>query len=183
MLILAHRELRARIEDRMPRRTPTEKLDEIERVLRAHPDGMGAHEIAQALSERTSDRTLQNHLSRLAKDGRVLRLSSGRWARYRIPAATDAGTAEGPAIRLSDQAAEIQHLLRRPLAARAAHRRGGDRRGCPHPSDQGWRPPAVAAAGPGAARRDPGAAARRAGVTAAAAVQRSAARMAASPSR
>ena len=102
----------------MARRTPTEKLDEIERVLRSQPDGMSAHEIAQALSERTSERTLQNHLSRLAKDGRVLRLSSGRWARYRIPAATDTGTAEGPAIRLSDQAAEIQLLVRRPLAAR-----------------------------------------------------------------
>ena len=102
----------------MARRTPTEKLDEIERVLRAHPDGLSAHEIAQALSERTSDRTLQNHLNRLVKDGRVLRLSSGRWARYRTPATTDVGTAEGPAIPLSDRAAEVQHLVRRPLAAR-----------------------------------------------------------------
>lgn len=102
----------------MARRTPTERLDEIERVLRTHQDGMSAREIAHALSERTSDRTLQNHLNRLMKDGRVLRLSSGRWSRYRFQATTDEGRSEGAAIPLSEQAAEIQHLVQRPLAAR-----------------------------------------------------------------
>jgi Fic family protein len=102
----------------MARRPPTQKLDEIERVLQAHPDGMSAPEIAQALSESRSDRTLQNHLRRLVKDGRVLRLSSGRWTRYRTRPAADVGGAEGPTIPLSDRTAEIQRLVRRPVSAR-----------------------------------------------------------------
>ncbi|WP_396625626.1 hypothetical protein [Luteitalea sp.] len=48
----------------MARRTPTQKLDEIAHVLRAHPDGMSAPEIAHALAERGSERTLQNHFAR-----------------------------------------------------------------------------------------------------------------------
>ncbi len=105
----------------MARRTPTERLEEIERVVRAHPDGLSAQEIAQALalSDRTSERTLQNHLNRLIKDGRVVRHSSGRWARYRRPAAADVETADTePTIPLSAAATDIQRLVRRPLAAR-----------------------------------------------------------------
>ena len=95
----------------MARRTPTEKLEEIERVVRSHPVGLSAQEIAQAISDRTSDRTLQNHLNRLVKDGRVVRRSSGRWARYRPPAA-DVVTAEAePAI---------------PLGRRCRHSAGGE---------------------------------------------------------
>jgi hypothetical protein len=102
----------------MARRTPTQKLDEIADVLRANPDGMSAPEIAHALAERSSERTLQNHLNRLVKDGRLLRLGSGRWTRYRTAPANEGGTAEGPAIPLSTPAAEVQQLVRRPVAAR-----------------------------------------------------------------
>lgn len=104
----------------MARPTPTEKLNEIVRIVQDHPDGVTAPEIAQALGEQTTGRTLQNHLSRLLREGRIVRESSGRWARYRIAGAqavTEPVGGEAP-LPLSAAGQEVRKLVRRPAAAR-----------------------------------------------------------------
>ena len=53
----------------MARPRPTDKLDEIDRVVKAHPGGLSAPEIAAALTAPVPSRTLQSHLSRLGRDG------------------------------------------------------------------------------------------------------------------
>ena len=56
----------------MAKPIPTAQLEAIERVVRAHPDGVGAAEIAAALPEKSASRTLQSQLSRLVRDGRLV---------------------------------------------------------------------------------------------------------------
>jgi Fic family protein len=107
----------------MPRPSPTDRLDEIERAVKAHPDGLSAPDIAAALAATIPSRTLQSHLSRLVRDGRLVRHGTGRWARYRAPAATELGTppdihAPEAVIPLSPEASDTRRLVRLPEAAR-----------------------------------------------------------------
>ena len=107
----------------MSRPSPTEKLDEIERAVRANPVGLSAPEIAAALAAPVPSRTLQSRLSRLVKAGRLVRSGTGRWARYQAPAATGAGglpstDADEAIIPLSADASETRRLVRQPEAAR-----------------------------------------------------------------
>ena len=107
----------------MARPRPTDKLDEIERAVKAHPDGLSAPEIAAALTAHVPSRTLQSHLSRLVRDGRLVRRGTGRWARYKASVPTDAGSLPGTdapeaVIPLSPEAIEIRRLVRRPETAR-----------------------------------------------------------------
>ena len=107
----------------MARPKPTDKLDEIERAVKAHPDGLSAPEIAAALAAPVPSRTLQSRLSRLVRDGRLVRTGAGRWARYTASAPTQAGrpaTTEAPEaiIPLSPEAIELRRLVRRPETAR-----------------------------------------------------------------
>lgn len=102
---------------------PADKLDEIERVVRAHPHGVSAPDIAAALTAHLPSRTLQDHLQRLVRDGRLVRQGSRRWARYRAPEPTATHTATvtsatDAAIPLTAEAAEIQRLVSQPETAR-----------------------------------------------------------------
>lgn len=107
----------------MARPKPTDKLDEIERVVRAHPDGLSAPKIVSALAAPVPSRTLQSRLSRLVRDGRLVRSGTGRWARYKASTPPDAGRpapteAEDAVIPLSAEASETRRLVRQPEASR-----------------------------------------------------------------
>lgn len=107
----------------MSRPSPTNKLDEIEGLVRANPDGLSAPDIASRLTAPLPARTLQDHLKRLVGDGRLIREGSRRWARYRAPGPNDPQTVRGTgatdaAIPLTPAAIEVQKLVRRPQAAR-----------------------------------------------------------------
>ena len=107
----------------MARPSPTDKLDEIERGVKAHPDGLSAPEIAAALTAPVPNRTLQSRLSRLIRDGRLVREGARRWARYHAPEPTDPDRPSGPGapepvIPLSPEAADTRRLVRQPEAAR-----------------------------------------------------------------
>jgi len=107
----------------MPRPSPTDKLDEIERAVKAHPDGLSAPEIAAALTAHVPSRTLQSHLGRLVRDGRLVRHGTGRWARYHATEPTGLDSPPGTdapetVIPLSPEASEIRRLVRLPEAAR-----------------------------------------------------------------
>jgi hypothetical protein len=96
----------------MAKPIPTAQLEAIERVVRAHPDGVSAAEIAAALPEKSASRTLQSQLSRLVREGRLVMDGAGKRTRYRI-----AGAAE-TAIPLTQDAVDIRKLVQRPEAAR-----------------------------------------------------------------
>jgi hypothetical protein len=101
---------------------PTDELDQIENAVRAHP-GITSAEIADVLGEPVPRRTLQFRLKRLVDDGRVLRESDGRWARYSAPGTAPApaqpeAAADEAAVVLTPESQEIRVYLRQPLAAR-----------------------------------------------------------------
>jgi hypothetical protein len=109
----------------MARPTPTSRLEAIERVVRNHPAGASAAEVAAALPEKSSSRTLQSQLSRLVREGRLVMEGAGKRTRYRSASAPDSDTAGASAaggartpIPLTPEALEIQTLVRRPEAAR-----------------------------------------------------------------
>ncbi len=66
----------------MAKPIPTAQLKAIERVVRAHPDGVSAAEIAAALPEKSASRTLQSQLSRLVREGRLVMDGAGKRTRY-----------------------------------------------------------------------------------------------------
>ena len=107
----------------MPRPMPPDKLDEIEKAVRAHGEAVVAPEIAEALSASMPRRTLQYRLKRLVDDGRLVMEGGGRWATYRPPEPRDVNQAEAPAeeasgLTLSPAGEEIRTHLRQPLGAR-----------------------------------------------------------------
>ncbi len=107
----------------MARPTPTSKLEAIERIVRDHPDGVRAAEIAAALPEKSASRTLQSQLSRLVREGRLVMDGAGKRTRYRIagaPETTDAMAAAAgeTAIPLTQEALNIRKLVQRPEVAR-----------------------------------------------------------------
>ncbi len=74
----------------MAKPIPTAQLEAIERVVRAHPDGVSAAEIAAALPKKSASRTLQSQLSRLVRDGRLVVEGAGKGTRYRSAGGQDA---------------------------------------------------------------------------------------------
>lgn len=107
----------------MAKPIPTAQLDAIERVVRAHPDGVSAAEIAAALPAKSPSRTLQSQLSRLVRDGRLVVDGAGKATRYRSAGGQDEAevTTSGgvrPAIPLSPAALDIRTLVQRPESAR-----------------------------------------------------------------
>ena len=105
----------------MPRPPLADELDDIERVVRAHP-GISSPAVAGTLGAQLSRRTLQYRLKRLVDDGRLVREGEGRWARYRMPAAvlppTQPEAGAEAAITVSPESEEIRAYVRRPPAAR-----------------------------------------------------------------
>lgn len=103
-------------------------LNEIEGLVRGHPEGMGAQQIADALDAPPPRRTLQYHLKQLVDAGRLVMQGERRWARYHAatqdePPARRGGLAEEnePAttgLPLSAAAASIQAHVRQPLTRR-----------------------------------------------------------------
>ena len=67
----------------MARRIPEEHLQEIERVVRRHPDGLTAQQIDDALPSAPPRRTLQYRLRLLVSRERLVMEGTGRCARYR----------------------------------------------------------------------------------------------------
>ena len=108
----------------MARLIPQKELEAIEDVVRRHPEGVTAQEIASAIPEDMPFRTLQYRLKHLVEEGRLAREGERRWTKYRLPApkarVTEASsTPEGEGvIPLSEESATIRDYLRRPPEAR-----------------------------------------------------------------
>ena len=113
----------------MSKRDAEEELKAIKEAVEQHPTGMTAPQIHDVLKSAMPRRTLQHRLKALVYGGRLLRDSSGRWARYRpvaardisvkfragIPRVTAHAEAHSP---LSELGVEIRNLVRQPLLAR-----------------------------------------------------------------
>ena len=112
----------------MARRIQEEDLQAIEDAVRAHPEGVTAQQIADALEAPPPRRTLQYRLKSLVDDRRLVMEGEGRWARYRVPGVVEAavviaGRAEVRAkgevlLPLSAAGREIQAYVRKPPEAR-----------------------------------------------------------------
>lgn len=111
----------------MAKRKRNEDLRAIEAIVRQHPSAITAREIANLLETATPRRTLQHRLKTLVDNGRLIKESEGRWARYRPPrtkAISDVTLentevhAEGTVHPLSENGREIQHYVRQPAGAR-----------------------------------------------------------------
>lgn len=121
----------------MPTHAPADVERTIVDIVRAHPDGVAAQEIAQHLPAEMPRRTLQYRLKQLVDRGRLAREGERRWARYRLATrsreepAVPRGFAEtgpdegregarGPdkVVPVSKAGAEIRAYLRQPEAAR-----------------------------------------------------------------
>ncbi len=108
----------------MARRIREEYLQDLEAVIRRHPQGVTAQDIAEALPAAVPRRTLQYRLKSLVDNNRLLMEGEGRWARYRLP---QIAAAEGPApaeaerevpLPLSKTGLAIQADVRKPPEAR-----------------------------------------------------------------
>src|SRR5689334_19218792 len=95
-------------EDIVARRIQEGDLHAIEDAVRAHPEGMTAQQIAEALEAPPPRRTLQYRLKSLVDDRRLVMEGEGRWARYRMPVA---GEAAGAAAGRAEARAEGETLL------------------------------------------------------------------------
>ena len=112
----------------MARRIAEDQLQPIEQVVRSHPDGRTAQQIAAALPDAPPRRTLQYRLKYLVDNNRLAMEGEGRWARYRAPrtaeaagiaaAKTEAAAESEAILPLSESGAEIQVYVRKPPEAR-----------------------------------------------------------------
>ena len=113
----------------MARRIHAKDLQEIEELVRQHPEGLTAKQVNDALESAPPRRTLQYRLKSLVDSRRVFMKGTGRWARYCAPhpvAPAGGVTAETTTAKgrlemvpvLSEPGAEIQEYVRQPLAAR-----------------------------------------------------------------
>src|SRR3984957_16315631 len=119
----------------MPPRIPEETLAAIEKAVAQHPEGASLSDVAKALPERLSDRTLQYRLKYLVDKGRLItKGESRRWTRYRRPAveaeprALTAGEpaavpaaaekTEEAAVPLSAASKDMRAYLSQPVNAR-----------------------------------------------------------------
>lgn len=111
----------------MAKPIPEEDLAAIEEMVRSHPDGITAQEIAEALPAGIPLRTLQYRLQRLVEEGRLAKEGQRRWTKYRLPAkGRGEGTAAEPDIAeeerdivpLSENSAAIRDYLSQPFETR-----------------------------------------------------------------
>jgi len=110
------------------RRIEEEDLKAIEQILRVHPEGVSAQQIADELKPAPPRRTLQYRLRSMVKDKRLVMEGEGRWARYLMRQIVETtGRAAGKAevrgvgealLPLSDPGAEIQRAVRKPPETR-----------------------------------------------------------------
>lgn len=111
----------------MAKPIPEEDLAAIEEIVRSHPDGVTAQEIAEVLPTGLPRRTLQYRLQRLVEEGRLAKEGQRRWTKYRLPAK---GRGEGVAatpvtaeeerdiVPLSENSAAIRGYLSQPFETR-----------------------------------------------------------------
>ncbi len=114
--------------DVVARRIQEKDLHAIEDAARAHPKGVTAQQIADALESAPPRRTLQYRLKFLVDDRRLIMDGEGRWARYRVPEAgkatggaasrTEARAEDDAFLPLSAAGHEIQAYVRKPPEAR-----------------------------------------------------------------
>src|SRR6202162_1910997 len=106
----------------MAKRISEADLDPIEAIVRQHPDGITAQQIASKLDNKVPQRTLQYRLKHLVDNNRLEMEGERRWAKYRprptTPAEPSAETVEAAAVPLSKSAVEIQTYVRKPITAR-----------------------------------------------------------------
>ena len=113
----------------MAKRDSEEDFKAIEEAVQQHPDGMTAQQIHDALKSAPPRRTLQSRLKALVDSGRLVRDSSGRWARYRMVVVTKLAMKARAGLPratfhlealplLSEVGVEIREQIRRPLLAR-----------------------------------------------------------------
>ncbi len=105
----------------MPKPRPEQQLEDIVNIVGQHTDGIGAPDIAKALSKETPERTLQYRLKILVDSGRLIRQGEGRWAKYRLPekqSETVGAVDEAALLPFSKDANEIREYLRQPAEAR-----------------------------------------------------------------
>ena len=114
----------------MARRIREADLRAIEEVVRSHPEGMTARQIAEALEDPPAHRTLQYRLKSLVDSERLVMEGSGRRARYRWSQAVSvelgAVSLGSPEASLSVQvisivseaSTQVRNYVRRPVEAR-----------------------------------------------------------------
>ena len=112
----------------MARRIPEADPQDIEAIVRHHPDGASVGSIERELAAAVSRRTLNYRLAHLVANNRLEQESKGRWARYYAPGgATAVQTAAGEAhtdrpidrlLRLSESDERIRAYVEQPPAAR-----------------------------------------------------------------
>lgn len=111
----------------MARPIPEHELVAIEEIVRGHPEGATAQQIADALPDSLPLRTLQYRLQRLVGEGRLVKEGERRWTKYRVPSPEKG---EGPVavagheaeaeevLPLSQEGKAIRDYLRQPPEAR-----------------------------------------------------------------
>ncbi len=111
----------------MAKPIPEEDLAAIVEIVRSHPGGVTAQEIAEVLPAGMPLRTLQYRLQRLVEEGRLAKEGQRRWTKYRLPAeGRGEGAAAGPDIAeagrdivpLSENSAAIRDYLSQPFETR-----------------------------------------------------------------
>ena len=90
----------------MVKKAPQDALDELLKIVAAHPEGVSAPDIANGLVVDVPRRTLQYRLKQLVGTGHLNMHGSGRWAKYRLAAA------ESPiATELAEDVADYSRLI------------------------------------------------------------------------
>ncbi len=110
----------------MVKRVSERDLQALQEIVQAHPEGLTAQQIADALGSALPLRTLQYRLKLLVDHGRLAITGTRRGSRYRLPATSSTGAAQvderstpsSTALPLSAPAIEVQRYVRRPLHAR-----------------------------------------------------------------
>ena len=75
----------------VPRRAPSNQLDQLVELIARHPEGIGIRGLMSALGPTTPRRTLQRRLRALVDSGRLVTVGAGRALHYRAPPATGQG--------------------------------------------------------------------------------------------
>jgi Fic family protein len=109
----------------MPKPLPEDEMKEIETLARGNPGGVTARQIAEALSRKVPQRTLQYRLKSLVDARRLIKDGKGRWAKYRLPVTAEGrleahatSHAEFTGFALSQGGSEIRSYLRQPASVR-----------------------------------------------------------------